>query len=275
MKQRKNAGLSYRQNLKNKFMYQVLQYIKFLFKSTNQHGVHSPFVYNLVTKCFYDKTRFTEYNKITDFKRRLKKVKLKINVTDFGAGSQKLKSKSRKVSDIVKHVSISGKNAKLIFRVIKYFNSQSILELGTSLGFATQAMSLANPKSRITTIEGCPEISNYTKTHFETLQLDNIELINGNFDDELKKLTSNKYDLIFFDGNHQKKATLNYFEALLETSNNNSVWIFDDIYWSKGMTEAWEIIKEHPKVTVTLDTFYWGFVFFRKEQLKEHFKIRI
>jgi len=40
------------------------------------------------------------------------------------------------------------------------------------------------------------------------------------------------------------------------------------------MEAAWEIIKTHPKVTVTIDTFQWGLVFFRKEQPKEHFVIR-
>jgi len=41
------------------------------------------------------------------------------------------------------------------------------------------------------------------------------------------------------------------------------------------MTEAWEIIKKNPKVTVTIDTFQWGMVFFRREQEKEHFVIRV
>jgi hypothetical protein len=81
-------------------------------------------------------------------------------------------------------------------------------------------------------------------------------------------------NLIYFDGNHSKKATLNYFELLLPTICNDSVWIFDDIHWSNEMEEAWETIKKHPKVTVTIDTFQWGLVFFRKEQEKEHFVIR-
>ena len=102
-----------------------------------------------------------------------------------------------------------------------------------------------------------------------------MNLITGDFNTEIKKCSSNKYDLIFFDGNHQKEATLNYFETLLETAHNDSVFIFDDIYWSKNMTDAWETIKNHQKITVTIDTFFWGFVFFRKEQLKEHFTIRV
>ncbi|GAB1855753.1 class I SAM-dependent methyltransferase [Flavobacteriaceae bacterium MHTCC 0001] len=255
--------------------YQIKQYIKFLLRSTNQHGVHSPFVYDLVTKCFYDKTKYLEYRHIEDFRHRLNRVNHKINVTDFGAGSTKLKSSERKVSDIVKHVSISKTNAKLLFRICNYFKPQHVLELGTSLGFATQGMSLGNPNSKITTIEGCPEITTYTSTHFQLQQLDNIKVINGNFSEVIPELINDTFDLIFFDGNHTKDATLHYFESLLPIAHNDSIFIFDDIYWSKGMTEAWETIKQHPKVTVTIDTFYWGLVFFRKEQVKEHFTIRV
>ena len=84
-----------------------------------------------------------------------------------------------------------------------------------------------------------------------------------------------KYDLIFFDGNHQKEATIDYFEQCLQHIHNDSVFIFDDIYWSKGMKQAWQHINEHPSVTISIDTFYWGIVFFRKEQKKQHFTIRV
>ncbi|TYA71404.1 O-methyltransferase [Seonamhaeicola marinus] len=255
--------------------YQIFQYVKFLLKSTNQHGVHSPFVYDLVTKCFYDRTRYPEYFKIKDFITRLKRVKLKLDVTDFGAGSKKLNTEQRKVSNIAKVSGTTVKRAKLLFRVVKYFEFQSILELGTSLGFSSQAMSKGNPDAKIDTIEGCPNISKYTKKHFQMLCLDNINVITGNIDEKLEDLSSKTYDLVFFDGNHQKAPTLYYFETLLPTAHNDTVFIFDDIYWSKDMTEAWDIIKHHPKVSITIDTFYWGFVFFRKEQAKEHFLIRV
>ena len=41
------------------------------------------------------------------------------------------------------------------------------------------------------------------------------------------------------------------------------------------MTEAWNIIKQNPKVILTIDTFFWGIVFFRTEQEKQHFNIRV
>ncbi|WP_317127934.1 O-methyltransferase [Hyunsoonleella flava] len=202
-------------------------------------------------------------------------MKLKINVTDFGAGSKKVTSSERKISEIAKNAGTTIHRAKLLFRMVNYFKPKYILELGTSLGFATQAMSHGNPKAKIDTIEGCPKLSDYTKKHFRVLRLDNINIITGNIGDTIKQLESKQYDLIFFDGNHTKQATLEYFESLLPKAHNNSVFIFDDIYWTNDMTEAWKTIKQHQKVTVTVDTFYWGIVFFRREQAKEHFKIRV
>jgi len=84
-----------------------------------------------------------------------------------------------------------------------------------------------------------------------------------------------KFDLVYFDGNHQKEATLKYFKTLLSSAHNDSVFIFDDIHWSKEMQEAWREIIAHPEVQVSIDTFQWGLIFFRKEQVKQDFTIRL
>lgn len=255
--------------------YQITQYLKFLLKSTNQHGVHSPFVYNLVTKCFYNKTHFADYKKLKQFRKSLLKNKSSIEVIDLGAGSKVSKNNSRIISSIAKHVGSTKNRTKLLYKLTNYFKNKNILELGTSLGIGTQALSLGNSNAKITTIDGCPNISKFSAENFKNLELENIEVQTGDFAEIIQNLKHNSYDLIFFDGNHQKEATLSYFETLLSTAHNDSVFIFDDIYWSKDMTEAWESIKKHPKVTVSIDTFYWGFVFFRKEQVKEHFTVRV
>jgi len=253
----------------------IIAYIKFWLKSKNQHGIQSPFVYNLVTKCFYDKKNYSVYSKLKTYRTNLKENDTTIKITDLGAGSRVATSETRIISTIAKNVGTTPFRAKLFYRVVHYFKFEHILELGTSLGIATHAMHLGNPNAHIITIEGCPNLSAFTKNCFNQFNLENIDILTGNFNDILQNLPSQNFDLIYFDGNHQKKATLHYFETLLKTAHNDSVFIFDDIYWSKGMTEAWDIIKQHPKVTVTIDTFFWGFVFFRKEQSKEHFTIRV
>ena len=255
----------------------VKSYIQFLWNSKNEHGVHSPFVFDLVTKCFYDKSPTPEYLLLRKYRNSLLENENTIEVTDFGAGSRVFKSNTRQISKIAKTAGITSKRAELLFRIAQYFKPNSILEIGTSLGLATSALSLGNKNAKIITLEGCPNTMNQCQLQFQKFNVNNVEFINTEFSKYLcsenpKPKTQN---LIYFDGNHSKKATLDYFELLLPTITNDSVWIFDDIHWSVDMEEAWKIIKNHEKVKVTIDTFQWGIVFFREEQEKEHFVIRI
>ena len=252
----------------------IKSYLKFIWNSTNAHGVHSPFVFNLVTKCFYDKKQYSEYIILDDYRNSLLENKEEIEVTDFGAGSRVFKSNKRAVNQIAKNAGISAKRAKLLFRLLHYFQPKKVLEIGTSLGLATSALTLNNFSS-LTTLEGCPNTLKQCQLQFKKFKINNVTFINTEFSEQLSKYKSTSFDFIYFDGNHSKEATLNYLEMLLPTAHNDSVWIFDDIHWSVQMEEAWEVIKNHPQVTVSIDTFQWGFVFFRKEQEKENFIIRV
>lgn len=255
--------------------YQLKSYILFLIKSTNQHGVHSPFLYDLVTNCFYDRTKHPEYSILSDFRKKRLQSSQVIEVTDFGQGSRVFKSNSRKVSQIAKYVGISQKRQRLLFRLARYLKPELILELGTSLGMSTAAMALGNPTSKVISLEGCTNTAMVARENFNAIPLKQIELYTQTFETYFEENPSKKYDLIFVDGNHNKESTLRYFELLLKNTTSDSVLIFDDIYWSPQMTEAWEEIRQHPKVTVSVDTFQWGVIFFRTEQQKEHFTIRL
>ena len=256
--------------------FEIKSYLNFLLKSQNQHGLHSPFVYDLVTKCFYDKKFYPEYKVIQEYRNDLLQDRNLIEVNDFGAGSKVFKSNKRPVFAIAKNSGITLHRAKILFRLVKYLECKNVLELGTSLGIATSAMAL-NKKADIISIEGCKETAKIAREKFNKFQLNNIELKIENFEDSLNELLNDdtKFDLIFFDGNHQKEPTLYYFEKLLPHAHNDSVFIFDDIYWSKKMKEAWIQIKKHPSVQISIDTYSWGMIFFRKQQAKQHFKIRM
>jgi predicted O-methyltransferase YrrM len=264
----------------------IKSYINFLWHSKNEHGVHSPFVYDLLTKCFYDKKQKSDPSKseqakqyfiLKKYRNSLLQNKNTIEVTDFGAGSRVFKSNTRQIAQIAQTAGISPKRAELLFRMVHYFQPSAILEIGTSLGLATSALSLGSTKAKIITLEGCPETALVAKNQLQSFNLNTVESVVTEFSNYLNssKLQTSNFELIYFDGNHSKKATLDYFELLLPTITNDSVWIFDDIHWSLEMEEAWKVIKENPKVTVTIDTFQWGIVFFRVEQEKEHFVIRV
>ncbi|MFK7831993.1 MAG: O-methyltransferase [Winogradskyella sp.] len=256
-------------------MYQIIAYLKFLFTSTNQHGVHSPFVYNFVTRCLYDKTKYEAYTTLGNYRNILQKSDVVLKIQDLGEGSRVLDADTRKVNQMVKTSSSSKKDTELLYRVSKYFKFKNTLELGTSLGMGTLAFALANPNSEIITVEGCPNTSKFSKSKLKNIEVNNVQFTIDNFTDAISNLNENQFDVVFFDGHHNKTATIQYFESLLSKAHNDTVFVFDDIYWSKGMTEAWEYIKNHKSISVTVDCFHLGFVFFRKEQRKEHFKVRL
>lgn len=264
-------------------MYSSLQlakkYLRYWFSASNGkgHGVHSPFVFDFITQVLNDKRQFDCFRFIESTREDLKMNHAEINVPDFGAGSRMQLKTKRKISDIARSSLKPRKYSQLIFRMVHYYKPQTILELGTSLGITTSYLSFANPEARIITMEGAPEVAAVANKNFKKLNLSNIQIVVGNFDDTLPSAISSlsSAGFTFIDGNHRKQPTLNYFNRLIPKSSSSTILIFDDIHWSIEMEEAWEEIKQHPSVTLTIDLFFIGLVFFRPEhKIKEHFTIR-
>ena len=198
-----------------------------------------------------------------------------ISVTDLGAGSRVHKSSERKISAIAHHSLKSPRMGRFLNRLAKFTPGGAMLELGTSLGLSSSY--LAETGKHLTTIEGCPNIAEVARLNFAQLQLSNISLKIGPFDDQLPLVLANQTDinLAFVDGNHSYEATLRYYKLLRKHLPNESVIVFDDIYWSKGMLRAWnEIVHQNPQ-QVTVDLFHFGLVFLREGQASEHFKLRL
>lgn len=254
----------------------ISDYLKHRFTSKSRHGTHSPFVYKLTDEVIYDFKSKSAYKSIEAQRKKLFNDDSLVTVTDLGAGSHLNKNKIKKVSQIAKNALKSPRLAQLIYRLAKDSKSQNIIELGTCLGLTTAYLSKASPDADIITIEGCPETAKVAYKNFQDLGLDNIELQVGNFNELLPEVIAEtgQLDFVYIDGNHRKDATINYFNWCLPKVHENTLLIFDDIYWSQGMKEAWEEIKANPQVTVTVDLFWIGLVYFRKGQAKEHFKIK-
>ncbi|MDY0903652.1 class I SAM-dependent methyltransferase [Pedobacter sp. CFBP9032] len=254
----------------------ITDYLKHQLTAKTRHGTHSPFVYKLADEVIYDFTDKSEYKNIEQQRKKLFSDESVIMVTDLGAGSHLNKNRTKKVNQIAKNALKSPRLAKLIYRLAKDIQPKTAIELGTCLGITTSYLSKACPDAEIVTIEGCPQTAEVAKQNFNDLELNNIELHVGNFDGILPDIIARQpsLDFVYIDGNHRKDATLNYFKWCLPKITEDSLLIFDDIYWSQGMKEAWAEIKNHPDVTVTVDLFWIGLVYFKKGQAKEHFKLK-
>src|SRR5690606_5936835 len=212
-------------------------------------------VYNLIDRVIYDYSEKDYVAPIEELRRKLRKDNRMLEITDLGAGSMLNNSKSKRVSSLAKNALKPARIARLIARLANEFCPETIVELGTSLGITTLYLSKASPFSRIITVEGCPRTAGVAQENFDCLHAENIDARIGNFDVLFPQIVNElpKIDFLFIDGNHRKEATLSYFYNCLPKVHPGTILIFDDIYWSEGMKEAWKEIQNHPSVTVTID----------------------
>lgn len=255
------------------------KYIKYLLTASNGkgHGTHSPFVFDFITKVLNDDRSFYCYESMESLRAKMLLENTTIPITDFGAGSRLHLSKERKISAIAKSSLKPKKYAQLLFRMVHYFQPTVIVELGTSLGITTGYLAHGHSPSEVITMEGSPQVAAIARKNFEALGLKNISIIEGNFDHTLSAILSahKMVNFVFVDGNHRKEPTIHYFEQLLKNCNESTLLVFDDIHWSSEMEAAWDYIKGHRTVTLSVDLFFIGIVFFRKEQKeKQDFIIR-
>jgi predicted O-methyltransferase YrrM len=254
----------------------LFRYLKHYFSAGNEHGLHSPFVYELYSQTIRPKKDYYVFSEIENLRKELLNSKEKITVKDFGAGSKVEKGNIRSVSSIAKNSEKSPRMAQLIFKLVNHFQPDVLIDLGTSLGITTIYESFAREEALIYTFEGCPATAEIARKNFGRLKRKNIRLIEGNIDQTLPDILKQipKIDFVFFDANHRFEPTLRYFNTCLEKTHEDSIFVFDDIHWSDEMEQAWEKIKADERVTLTIDLFYIGLVFFRKKQPKQDFWLK-
>ena len=276
----------------------IVSYLKYLLKAGDEHSVHSPFVFDLYYRAI--KSREGRYLQlvrveppdtnapariqndpehilsIEALRKALKTDSRIIEITELGAGSKIYSGNQRKISDLNNTAQKPPKYAQLLARLVAYFQPTTILDLGTSLGLTTAYMALSGQNAEVYSFEGCPQTAAIAQENLAKLGINNVSIIKGNIDNTLPEIVHklSSLDFIFVDANHRKAPTLAYFEICLPKVHENSIMIFDDIYWSKEMTEAWEQIKQHPSVGISIDLFQFGIVLFRKTQAKQHFVLK-
>ena len=162
--------------------FNTISYLKFLLKSSNQHGVHSPFVFDFVTKSLYKNNQ-----EIINFDNYLQLEYL------------------------------SKKKIKILSKIVSYFQ--------------------------------------LTEIYFNFF--------------EFKKIKSKNYKLLYI--KNIEKLQQSKFTNL----TSNHIIIVDGIYSTKKSAEVWQEIIKNKEVQITINLFYFGLIFFKKEQAKEHFKIRV
>jgi predicted O-methyltransferase YrrM len=196
-----------------------------------------------------------------------------LDIVDFGTGGKQQTS----IADITRTSLKAARYGRLFYRLTDYIKARNILELGTSLGLTSSYLASPSSAARMVSLEGSEQLATIAKKNFKLLGIENIEIVTGNIDQTLTGVVDDfsQLDLVFIDANHTSEAVLNYFEQILCKIRSESIVIVDDIYWSPDMEKAWKILKQHPRVTSTIDLFELGIVFFNEDLHRKNYKMRL
>jgi predicted O-methyltransferase YrrM len=235
-------------------------------------------VFTVARQVLFDRRNYYSFDLIEQRRSSLLKRKEILELTDLGAGGRKRKRNTTSIGAVTRRASVPKKYGKLLFRTVQQFKPSYVLELGSCVGIGSLYLSSAMGKGKFVTIEGDASLAAIASESLKTfpMSLPHVEVFSGPFDLQLpialEKLP--RIDLAFIDGNHQKEPTIQYFETIVKKCHEHSILIFDDIHWSEGMSEAWEIIKAHPRTRLTIDLHRIGMVFFMEDRIEvEHFML--
>jgi predicted O-methyltransferase YrrM len=251
-------------------------YLLHQFTAITRHGLHSPFVYRLVDEVIYDFSDKKVYQTIAEARKRLLNDNRKITLIADTEKTQYANIRSIKVNSIAKNSVLSQRVAQLLYRLAADHQPQNIIELGTNLGITTLCFQQAAPNARIFSLDNNPETIAITTEIFAQHQAQNIEQITGDIKDALPQLLNrlSRFDLLYINGNDTPVNVLQYFELCLPKAHEGTLFIVEGIYSNAVMEEAWAAIKAQQQVSITVDLFWIGLVYFRKGKVKEDFKIR-
>jgi predicted O-methyltransferase YrrM len=249
------------------FFFRAVKYLKYILISRHRkgHGIHSPFVFDLVSRVFWNKTDSEIVFKVEQIRKGMIADDRIIAVHDLGSGSKSSKEYLRRVSDIAKKSPVTRKYCRLLSNMAAEFGNPLMIELGTSLGISAMYLAASCKDSQLITIEGCPATAEIARQNFQEAGMSNIKLIDGSFDEVLPGISGGrlKPGLVFIDGNHRKVPVIKYFNQIAEMADSKTAVIIDDISYSREMNEAWNEIKVHTKVSVSIDIHRMGILFFR------------
>ena len=250
------------------------RFLAYYHKANTIYDVHSPFVYKFAQQVIEDKRMFYPFKIIENLRQKLLHDDKRVNIIEFGKGSQVDASLERSIKSIVRYGAIGPETGRQLFRLVNWHKPKTILELGTSTGISTMYLTAAALNAKVITIEGNPEIADLAQRNFKQMGLNQIQVIKAPFDAGLDQVFKQKpkLDFVFIDGNHDYSATMAYFEKCLPYMHNESVFVIADIYWSSEMMKAWNNLHRSENITLSIDLYHFGVLYkhsiFRE---REHF----
>ncbi|MBC6400928.1 MAG: hypothetical protein GDA51_12180 [Ekhidna sp.] len=247
--------------------FRLFSYISYLIRAKSLHGVHSPFVCQLITRCIKPAAK-TKFDNIEKLRQDLLGNHELIEVADF----KNQTSEIRRISSIAMTSLSTRKSSSFLYHLANYLNAESGIETGTSLGINTLYLTKSSLKS-VTTIERSQIIASLARNNISAISK-KARVVNGDIYKVLEEeIARSRPDFYFLDADHHSSAIAFCIDLILKHTPQSKCIVIHDIYRSKDMKEIWQQLIQDPRFTLTIDLFQTGLLFPNLEMPKQHFTL--
>ena len=229
------------------------------------HGVHSPFAYNFITNVIEEKLPYYIFEDIEKQRAELLACK---DIIEFVSPKSSIKKKT--IAEITSRETQSDKYGALLFRLVNFLQSKTVLQIGASTGI--MSLYLASPRKDMQCIvlEDRAELVPVIKKQCSSLHINNVLIKTGEYLNSLEKILHkyDYFDVVFINTIRNPELTRKILEKQIKTK----LLIVDNIRKDKKSKALWQMVMDNPHARITIDLYYLGIALFEEKFYKKHYK---
>ena len=217
-------------------------YLRYLLQRKSKFSIHSPFVYEFMTKVVNDSGSNRDYDTLWRISRLL--------------DGKNYPNRRRR------------KQGRLLYRMVRYFEPETVLTFGRLSALNTSALALGNLQTKVY----LEQSSDFLET-LNSMGVVNVNLIrhDSNEEEQYERLNTG---FVYYSLDDFGDDSWNNLEDGFAEVDEDLVLVFEGIHHSRHTEAAWEAIKASEGVSISMDLYCVGLVFFRDGIEKQDFVLK-
>lgn len=227
-------------------------------------GVHSPFVFDLITNVIEETTTFYSYHDISRIRLQLLQTTQPIHY----------RGKQISVKKALRLYGISKKEGEFLFRLTNYYKPRTILAIGSSFGLIPLYLTRYRSDVQCVVLECEQDLAEIAKQVLSKEKNPALQILTGAYDVIIPESIAHlrQIDCIYIGKDVGIDNFTTVFQLCVPFIHDHTCCVLADIRSSSEQQHRFRQCCQHPRVTVAVDLLNTGLLFFQPKLHKRVYK---